>query len=173
MYKRIACVRVCTCTCAHIMEWRGQTVAQIRNFTPHPIDKWNIQIRPCHCEEQRMLRRGNLAERNAPDGWIPTLSLWMTKWWDTHTRKHKVRHPPTCHVERSETQSKHLLERKRHSLTKNNSVWSPVPMCHPEARSAVRISWKGNDVYCRKYSAQQSDSSVSFRGNGVTVGIQP
>ena len=25
----------------------------------------------CHCEEQRMLRRGILAERNAPNGWIP------------------------------------------------------------------------------------------------------
>ena len=32
----------------------------------------------CHCEEQRGLRRGNLAERNAPDGWIPTLTLGMT-----------------------------------------------------------------------------------------------
>ena len=29
----------------------------------------------CHCEEQRELRRGNLAERNAPDGWFPTLTL--------------------------------------------------------------------------------------------------
>ena len=24
----------------------------------------------CHCEEQQRLRRGNLAERTAPDGWI-------------------------------------------------------------------------------------------------------
>ena len=31
-------------------------------------------ILPCHCEEQRGLRRGNLAERNAPDGWIPTVT---------------------------------------------------------------------------------------------------
>ena len=33
------------------------------------------------------------------------------------------------------------------------------------------ISWKGNDVNCRKYSAQQSIFSLSFRGNTVTVGI--
>ena len=26
-----------------------------------------------------MLRRGNLAERNAPDGWIPALTLGMTR----------------------------------------------------------------------------------------------
>ena len=32
-------------------------------------------IYPCHCEEQRELRRGNLAERIAPCGWIPTLAL--------------------------------------------------------------------------------------------------
>ena len=35
-------------------------------------------IYPCHCEEQRELRRGNLAERNAPYGLIPTLALGMT-----------------------------------------------------------------------------------------------
>ena len=35
-------------------------------------------ILPCHCEEQRELRHGNLAERNAPYGWIPTLTLGMT-----------------------------------------------------------------------------------------------
>lgn len=32
----------------------------------------------CHCEEQRQLRRGNPAERNAPYGLIPTLALGMT-----------------------------------------------------------------------------------------------
>ena len=31
---------------------------------------------PCHCEQQQMLRRGNLAERNTPNGWIPTVTLF-------------------------------------------------------------------------------------------------
>ena len=51
-------------------------------------------ILPCHCEEQRGLRRGNLAERNAPDGWIPTVTSFP--------RNDKGGTPtPDCHVERS------------------------------------------------------------------------
>ena len=51
-------------------------------------------ILSCHCEEQRGLRRGNLAERNAPDGWIPTVTSFP--------RNDKGGTPtPDCHVERS------------------------------------------------------------------------
>ena len=51
-------------------------------------------ILPCYCEEQRGLRRGNLAERNAPDGWIPTVTSFP--------RNDKGGTPtPDCHVERS------------------------------------------------------------------------
>ena len=59
----------------------------IPTVTPFPRndkEKWNIPLANrgvgvppfCHCEEQQRLRRGNLAERTAPDGWIPTVTVF-------------------------------------------------------------------------------------------------
>ncbi len=46
------------------------------------------------------LRRGNLAERNAPYGWIPTLALGMTSKNDIALRavKEKINLPCDCYV---------------------------------------------------------------------------
>ena len=52
------------------------TVGFPRSLRSHGMTrkKWNLPF--CHCEEQRELRRGNLAERNVPEGWIPTVTAF-------------------------------------------------------------------------------------------------
>ena len=115
-------------------------------------------ILPCHCEEQRGLRRGNLAERNAPDGWIPTVTSFP--------RNDKGGTPtPDCHVERSRNISwkgNDVNYRKIvcllgapdgwiptvTSFPRNDKGGTPTPDCHVER--SRNISWKGNDVNYRK-----------------------